>query len=136
MRIISACLVAILVLNAYGAACAADAQQDVQSAPTRNAQLAERVRMKVQQRGAGEKSRVNVKLVDQTVVRGYISQIDAASFQVTDDKGKATTIAYDKVEKIGGRGLSKGVKIGIWIGVGAAAVAIVLGVLAAKLNHS
>jgi hypothetical protein len=130
MRIISVCLVAILVLHAYSVACAAD------SALAGNAQLAEKVRIKVQQRGTGEKSRVNVKLVDKTVVQGYISGIDAASFQVTDDKGKATSIPYDKVEKIGGRGLSKGAKIGIWIGVGAAAAAIVLGVLAAKLNHS
>jgi hypothetical protein len=136
MRIISACLVAILVLNAYCVAGAADPQQDVQPPPAGNAQRAEKVRMKVQQRGTGEKARVNVKLVDKSVVQGYISQIDAASFQVTDNKGNATTIAYDKVEKIGGWGLSKGAKIGIWIGVGAAAAAIVLAVLAAKLNHS
>jgi len=136
MRIISICLVAILVLNAYVVACEAEPQQNAQPAPAVNAQRVEKVRMKVQQRGTGEKSRVNVKLVDKSVVQGYISQIDEGSFQVTDNKGNATTIAYDKVEKIGGRGLSKGAKIGIWIGVGAAGAAIVLAVLAAKLNHS
>lgn len=137
MKMISVCLAVVLVLNTYGLACPAEPPQGVQLASPANVQLAEKVRMKVQQRGAGEKSRVKVKLVDKTEVQGYISQIDAASFQVTDEKtGKVTTIPYDKVEKVSGRGLPKGAKIAVWVGVGVAAAGIVLGVLAAKLNHS
>lgn len=137
MKTISVCLVAVLMLNTYGVAYPAEPPLDVQSAPRRNAKRAEKVRMKVQERGTGEKSRVKVRLVDKTEVQGYISQVDGDSFQVRDAKtGKATTIPYDKVDKVGGMGLSKGTKIGIWVGVGAAAAAIVLGLLAAALNHS
>jgi hypothetical protein len=93
--------------------------------------------MEVERRGTGEKSRVMVRLRDKTEVKGYISQIDATSFQVTDAKtGKAMTLAYNEVEKVGGRGMSRNTKIVIFVGVGIAAAGIILGLLAAALNHS
>jgi hypothetical protein len=59
------------------------------------------------------------------------------SVKVTDEKtGEAATIAYDNVEKVGGRGISRNTKIVIFVAVGIAAAGIILGVLAAALNHS
>jgi hypothetical protein len=114
MKIVSFAVAVVLVLNAYGFAYPAtpEAQASTQ---------AEKVKMEVQKRGVGEKSRVKVRLRDKTEVKGYISQIEETLFQVTDKKtGKVTTIAYDTVDRVRGGGLSKGSKIAIGIGVGAA----------------
>jgi len=137
MKMISVCLVVVLVLNTYGLACPAEPYQDVHLASTANAQHAEKVKIKIQQRGTGEKARVKIRLRDKTEVKGYISQIDATSFQVTDEKtGKAMILAYSDVETVGGRGMSRNTKIVIFVGLGIAAAGIILGVLASALNHS
>jgi hypothetical protein len=137
MKTISACLVAVLVLNAYGLADPAEPRSDTQATPASNAQPAEKIKAEIERRGAGEKSRVKVRLRDKTDVKGYISQIHTTSFRVTDDKtGKAATIAYDSVEKLSGRGLSRNTKIVIFVGIGIAAAGIILGILSVKLNHS
>jgi hypothetical protein len=114
MKIVSFAVAAVLVLNAYGFADPAtpEAQASTQ---------AEKVKMEVQKRGVGEKSRVKVRLRDKTEVKGYISQIEETLFQVTDKKtGRVSTITYDSVDRLKGGGLSRGAKIGIWVGVGAA----------------
>ena len=134
MKTICCCLVAVLMLNAYSLA---EGRPDSLPVATSTAQQAEKIKAEVQRRGAGEKSRVKVRLRDKTEVKGHISQIDATSFQVTDDKtGKVMTLAYADVEKVGGRGMSRNTKMVIFIGVGVAATAIILGILAAALNHS
>jgi hypothetical protein len=120
MKLIGMSLVAVLVLNAYGLAYPEEPRQDAKNSMARTRQ-AEKARMEVQKRGVGEKSRVKVRLRDKTEVKGYISQIDATSFQVTDKKtGRVSTIGYDTVEKIRGGGLPKGANIAIGIGVGVA----------------
>ena len=86
--------------------------------------------MEVERRGVGEQSRVRIMLKDKNEVKGYISQLDADSFQVTDKKGgQARTIEYADVERVRGPGLSRGAKIGIAVGVAGA----VLGIAAATL---
>jgi hypothetical protein len=137
MKTISVCLVMVLLLNTYGLAHPAEPRSDTQTAQAGKMQPAEKIKMEIQRRGTGEKSRVKVRLRDKTEVKGYISQIDATSFQVTDEKtGKAMTLAYNEVEKVSGRGMSRNTKIVIFVGVGVAAAGIILGVLAAALNHS
>ena len=91
-------------------------------------------RSEVQKRGMGEQARVKVTLRDQTEVKGYISQIGAESFQVTDNKsGRATTIGYQEVRKLRKPGLSTGAKIAIVAGVGlGVAIAASLASLAAS----
>lgn len=97
---------------------------------------ASKIKTQVQERGTGEKARVKITLRDKTEVRGYISQVNADSFQVTDRKtGKVSTVTYDSVDRVRGGGLSRGAKIAIWVGVGAV-VAVCLGVMAHTLNHS
>ena len=113
MKIVSFAVAAVLVLNAYGFAYPAtpEAQASTQ---------AEKVKMEVQKRGVGEKSRVRIRLRDRTEVKGYITQIEETSFQVTDNKtGRVSTITYDSVDRVKGGGLSKGSKIAIGVGVGA-----------------
>jgi tetrahydromethanopterin S-methyltransferase subunit F len=82
----------------------------------------------------GEKSRVRVLLNDKSEVKGYISQVDADSFQVTDKKnGQVTNIAYRDVDRIRGAGLSTGAKIAIGAGV---AVGVVIAVALLSLAAS
>jgi hypothetical protein len=74
----------------------------------------------VQRRGIGERSRVKVTLRNKTEVKGYISQIDTNSFDVTDKKsGQSTTIPYEDAMKVRRNGMSTAAKIAI----GAAVVA-------------
>jgi len=75
------------------------------------------VKNEVLKRAVGEMSRVRVTLRDKTDVKGYISQIDAASFQVTDKKGQVRTIDYAQTVKIRKDGLSTAAKIALTAGV-------------------
>ena len=93
---------------------------------------ASKAKGEVQKRGAGERSRVRVTLRNQSEVKGYISQIDTDTFQVTGKKsGRVTTIAYQDVARIRGGGMSTVAKIAITAGVVAGAM-IGLGLLAYK----
>ena len=81
---------------------------------------AAKAKSEVQKRGIGERSRVKVTLRNKTEVKGYISQIDTNSFDVTDKKsGQSTTIPYEDAMKIRTNGMSIVAKVAI----GAAVVA-------------
>jgi len=137
MKTICLCLVAVLTLHTYGVASEAEGRSDSEPTTASNTQPAEKIKAEVERRGTGEKSRVKVRLRDKTELKGYISQIDASSFQVTEEKtGKVMTLGYADVEKVGGRGMSRNTKTVIFIGVGIAAAGIILGILAGALNHS
>ena len=117
-------LIALLVFNSLGVA---------QSTQTQEMSHVTKVKASVQKRGIGDKSRVTVKLRNKKEIKGYISKIDDASFDVTaKTAGQTTTpILYVDVERIQGAGLSKGAKIGIIAG---AAVVIVIVVFAAEFK--
>ena len=136
-RLICWCLIAVVPLSAWP-----------QSQPGRPAGVedhkeklskgdeASKVQSQVRERGTGERATLKMTLRDRTEVKGYISQINADSFQVTDKKtGKVSTVTYEAVDRVRGGGLSRGAKIATWVGVGAA-VAIGLGLMAHTLNHS
>ena len=100
-----------------------------QVAQAQEASQTARVKTEVQKRGIGEKSRVKVRLRNKAEVKGYISKVEDASFDVTDKStGRATTIPYADVEKVQGSGLSKGAKIGIIVGATVVIVAVVIAV--------
>ena len=100
-----------------------------QTTQTQEASQSAKVKAEVQRRGIGEKSRVKVRLRNKKEVKGYISKIEDASFEVTGkNTGRATTIPYADVEKVTGSGLSKGAKIGIIVVVALGVVAAVLAV--------
>jgi hypothetical protein len=133
MKVINSTLAVVLMLQAYGFAYSEDSLPDVEQPVASNPQLAEKARIEIQRRGVGEKSRVTIRLRDRTQVKGYISQIEATSFQVTDKKtGKVSTITYDAVDRVHGGGLSKGSKIAIGVGVGAAVVLTVFALIVAS----
>lgn len=81
----------------------------------------DQVKADVFKRGTGEKAKVKVKLRDGSEVRGYVSKADDQSFEVQEKNGKSVTIAYGDAVSVRKPGLSKGAKIGIGVGVGAAA---------------
>ena len=81
----------------------------------------EQVRADVFKRGTGEKAKVKVKLRDGSEVRGYVSKADDQSFDVQEKNGKSVTIAYGDALSVRKPGLSRGTKIGIGVGIGAAA---------------
>jgi hypothetical protein len=69
-----------------------------------------------------------VRLRNKAEVKGYISKIEHASFDVTDkNTGRPTTIAYAHVQKVQGSGLSKGAKIGVGVGVAVVVVVFAVG---------
>ena len=81
----------------------------------------EQVKAEVFKRGTGEKAKVKVKLRDGSEVRGYINKANEDSFEVHEKAGKSVTLAYSDVISVRKPGLSRGAKIGISVGVGAAA---------------
>ena len=120
-------LVAVLVFNHVAVP---------QATQTQEASQAAKVKAEVQKRGAGEKSRVKVRLRNKEEVKGYISKIEDASFDVIDKKtGRATTIPYADVERVQGVGLSKGAKIGIIAGAAVVTVAVVIAVAVCRAGY-
>jgi hypothetical protein len=120
-------LVAVLVFNHVAVP---------QATQTQGASQAAKVKTEVQKRGIGEKSRVKVRLRNKAEVKGYISKIEDASFDVIDKKtGRATTIPYADVERVQGVGLSKGAKIGIIVGAAVVTVAVVIAVAVCRAGY-
>ena len=74
----------------------------VASAQARDEQeLAQKIKAKVEKIGSGPKARVEVKLLDGNKVKGYISEVRADHFVVTDKKtGGVTTIAYAQAKQV------------------------------------
>ena len=127
MKHFTVLLVAVLVFNSVAVP---------QATQTQRASPDAKVKTEVQKRGTGEKSRVKVRLRNKAEVKGYISKIEDASFDVTDKKtGRATTIPYMEVEKIRGSGLSKGAKIGIIAGAAVVTVAVVIAVAVCRAGY-
>ena len=104
----------ILLLTAFGF-------QHAGAQVTSNLQATEKIRAKVQKMGVGSNARVEVKLRDNTKVKGYVSDADQDSFTVIDSKtGSSKTVSYadtSSVKKAGG-----GVSAKTWIILGAAVV--------------
>jgi hypothetical protein len=95
-------------------------------AGTTAAQRAAEARAKVLQMGVGMKSRVEVKLRDDSKLKGFVSAATDDSFTVTDSKtGASQTVSYTDVAQVkkSGGGLSTRSKL--LIGAAAAAGVIV-----------
>lgn len=135
MKLVSLMLVSLLVCEGAGFAGQAPPTTETSQVQTQETPQAAKVKDKVQKRGTGEKSRVNVKLVSGLEVKGYISKIEETSFTVTGKKtGQTTTVPYGDVQKIRGPGLSKNDKILIGVGVGVAVVVVVSVILVSSIN--
>ena len=134
MKLVSLLLVSLLVWNeASFAGPATPARQALQSQTQEASQVA-KIKAKVQKRGMGETSRVKVKLVNGTEVKGYISKIEEVSFTVADKKtGQTITVPYADVQKIGGPGISRGGKIAL---VAVAVGVVVLVAIGVAVGHA
>ncbi len=102
---------------------------NAQTSTGNNAATVEKIKANVTKRGTGEKARVNVKMLNGTKMKGFISQAGDDSFTLTDSKTKQTsTLAYSDVAQVKGTGLSTTSKILIGVGVGVAVTVVVLAV--------
>lgn len=100
--------------------------QSVQAQGGRDTNAASKARLKIEQLGVGSNARVEVKLLDGTRLKGYVSAKEQDSFTVTDSKtGASSVVRYDEVaevKKAGGGALSS--KSWIIIGSAIAAAAV------------
>ncbi|SRR6266404_4870432 len=72
-----------------------------QSQTGREPQQAEKVRAKVTKLGTGKQARVEVKLRDNTKLKGYIGEIAEERFTLVDPKrGTVTPVPYEQVQQI------------------------------------
>ncbi|MCA1633965.1 MAG: hypothetical protein LC802_09670 [Acidobacteria bacterium] len=91
-----------------------------------SAQQAAEARAKVLRMGVGSKARVEVRLRDDSKLKGYVSAASDDSFTVTDSKtGASQAVSYAEVAEMkkSGGGLSTRTKL--FIGAAAAAGAII-----------
>jgi hypothetical protein len=94
--------------------------QSVQAQGARDVNGAEgKARVKVAQLGVGPDARVEVKLVDGTKLKGYVSAKEPDSFTVTDRKtGASSVVRYTEVSEVKKSG--GGLSTKSWIIIGSA----------------
>jgi hypothetical protein len=95
------------------------ALQSVQAQAGRDTDATSRARLKVEKLGVGSDARVEVKLLDGTRLKGYVSAKEQDSFTLTDRKtGAASVVRYAEVSEVkkSGGGLSST----SWIRIGSA----------------
>ena len=117
-RTLSIALAGILLATASGF-------RTVTAQTSTDAQRIEKVRTRVIKLGEGRNARVEVKLRDNTKLKGYLSKTEQDSFTVTESKtGTSRTLAYADVQelKTPGSGTSKRT----WLIVGASVLAAVV----------
>jgi hypothetical protein len=126
-KCLSFTLICLLLISASSSLAPAQTNTD------KAASTLSKVKIAVRKRGTGENKRVQVKMLDGTKLKGYVSQSDEDSFTLIDAKTKQpASIAYRDVAKVNNR-LSKGDKITLGILAGAGIVtAVVLGVFLGK----
>ena len=89
------------------------------------AQANDRTRASVQKLGVGRDARVEVKLRDNTKLKGFISASGQDSFTVTDAKtGASQTVAFADVAQVKKQG--GGLSTRSWIIIGAVSAAVVI----------
>ena len=116
-------LLAVLLFNAVGVSPAY-----ARRGQGKDARLIEKVKENIRKLGTGTEARIEVKLLDNKKLRGYIKEVGEDNFVVVDEKtGAATTVDYTQVKQVKGRNRLTAAKVGLAIGKG---VAIVAGVAA------
>ena len=77
---------------------------------------AERVKTLVARLGVGESARVEVKLLDKTKLKGYVSEAGAETFTVVKAKGGAAVVVpYTSVRQLKGHNLTSGMKVALTV---------------------
>ena len=84
----------------------------------------EKVRARVQMLSASRDSQVEVRFRDKTKVKGYITSVEPASFNLRDSKaGTSQSIAYSEVDSVSKAG--DGVSTKTWLIIGGIAAGVV-----------
>jgi len=84
----------------------------------------EKVRARVQMLSASRDSQVEVRFRDKTKVKGYITSVEPASFNLKDSKaGTSQSIAYSEVDSVSKAG--DGVSTKTWLIIGGIAAGVV-----------
>ena len=84
----------------------------------------EKVRARVQILSASRDSQVEVRFRDKTKVKGYITSVEPASFNLKDSKaGTSQSIAYSEVDSVSKAG--DGVSTKTWLIIGGIAAGVV-----------
>lgn len=106
-------ILAVLVLNLSLSASAFAGTKEEKAV-----KLAEKVKTNITKLGTGKDARIEVKLRDNTKLKGFVSQINENSFVVTDEKtGTTTEVPYPNAKQVKGNNLATGFKIAIGIAV-------------------
>jgi hypothetical protein len=92
----------------------------------KEAKRAEKVRTQLVKLGTGADARIKLVLRDKTRLAGFVSEVGADTFAVTDRTGKTTTVDYGQVSKAQGNNLSTGAKVAIGNGMGAGVTLFIL----------
>ena len=123
-------LVALLLQPFTGLHAVASAKTQAEN----EAQLLERVKVKVARLGVGEKARVTVRFKDGTKLKGYISQAKDSEFIVRDRKTDAPSVVlYRDVARVdSNRGHSTARNVALGTVIGAGSILTILAVLIAR----
>ena len=105
-----------------------------QSKPTKQEEKAAKVKEKIKKFGTGEKAYVKVTLYSGTTYQGNVSESSEDGFVVVDKAGTSHNVKYSDVNKIGGKNMSTGAKIGIGIAIGAGATILIILAIIASLE--
>ena len=99
--------------------------ETAQAQTSRDAELAAKARAKVAKIGVGQNAKVEVKLQDESRIKGYVSEVQQDSFTVVErDTGVSRTVAYADaadVKRSGG-----GLSTKSWAIIGAAAAGAIV----------
>ena len=107
------------VLVSVAILAASFAFQSAQAQAGRDTDAAARARVKVEKLGAGSNAGVEVKLLDGTKLKGYVSAREQESFTVTDRKtGASSVVRYAEVSEVKKSG--GGLSTKSWIIIGSA----------------
>lgn len=99
------------------------------------AEFVAKVKTDIAKLGTGPDARIEVKLRDKTKLKGYISQVGAESFVITDPDTKAeTNVPYPSVTKAAGQNMSTGAKIALGVLAGVGAAFLILWIIFAASN--
>ena len=123
-RTIAIMLAGILLSVAFGF-------QPVHAQTGKDDQLAAKARADISKSGTGKDARVEVRMRDDSRLKGYISEAGQDTFTITDAKtGASRTVAYADVSQVRKQG--GGLSTRTWIILGAVAAAVVVVGIAVK----
>ncbi len=113
-------LTGIILLAAFGF-------RSVQAETGEDARRAGQARISILKLGTGERARVEVKLRDDTKLKGYVSAAGADSFTLTDTRtGTTIVVAYTDVAQVKKSGSGFSTMTKVLIG-GAVAAGVIIG---------